>query len=95
MGNSLEKKVYPVECLSLEKLNWDNQLGKLFYLPSQMKFPISFKPKVAIAKFAWKMKKKVWYYENWFGRHAFFLLDDLLNRESLIPKQEKLFRFRK
>ena len=31
-----------------------------------------FKPKVAIAKFVWKMQKKVWYYEKWVGRHAFF-----------------------
>ena len=35
-----------------------------FSLPSQRNFPISFKPKVAIAKFIWKMQKKVWYYEN-------------------------------
>ena len=29
----------------------DSQLGKLFSLPSQKNFPISFKQKVAIAKF--------------------------------------------
>ena len=40
--------------------------------PSQRNFPISFKPKVAIAKFVWKMQKKVWYYEKWVGRHASF-----------------------
>ena len=34
--------------------------------------PISFKPKVAIAKFVWKMQKKIWYYEKWGGRHASF-----------------------
>ena len=33
---------------------------------------ISFKPKVAIAKFVWKMQKKVWYYDKWVGRHASF-----------------------
>ena len=33
-------------------------LGKPFSLPSQRNFPISFKPKVAIAKFVWKMQKK-------------------------------------
>ena len=66
------KKVCPVGCLSLAKLNWDSQLGKLFSLPSQRNFPISFKPKVAIAKFIGKMQKKVWYYENWVGRHASF-----------------------
>ena len=40
-------------------LNWDSQLGKFFSLPSQRNFPISFKPKVAIAKFIGKMQKKV------------------------------------
>ena len=43
------KKVCPVCCLSLAKLNWNSQLGKHFSLPSQRNFPISFKPKVAIA----------------------------------------------
>ena len=43
-----------------------------FSLPSQRNFPISFKPKVAIAKFIGKMQKKVWYYEKWVGRHASF-----------------------
>ena len=62
----------PVGCLSLAKLNWDSQLGKLFSLPSQKNFPISIKPKVAIAKFIGKMQKKVWYYEEWVGRHASF-----------------------
>ena len=37
-----------------------------------MNFPISFKPKVAIAKFIGKMQKKVWYYEKWVRRHASF-----------------------
>ena len=33
-----------------------------FFLPSQRNFPISFKPKVAIAEFFWKMQKKnTWY----------------------------------
>ena len=43
-----------------------------FSLPSQKNFPISFKPKVAIAKFVWKMQKIVWYYEKWVGGHASF-----------------------
>ena len=43
-----------------------------FSLPSQRNIPISFKPKVAIAKFVWKMQKKVWYYEKWVGRQASF-----------------------
>ena len=32
--------------------------GQIFSLPSQTNFPISFKPKVAIAKFIGKMQKK-------------------------------------
>ena len=43
-----------------------------FSLPSQRNFPISFKPKVAIAKFSWKMQRKTWYYEKWLGRKAAF-----------------------
>jgi hypothetical protein len=35
-------------------------------------FSISFKPKVAIAKFIGKMHKKVWYYEKWVGLQASF-----------------------
>ena len=53
------KKVCPVSCLSLAKLN--SQHGRLFSLPSQRNFPVSFKPKVVIAKFVWKMQKNVWY----------------------------------
>ena len=37
------------------------QHGRLFSLPSQRNFPVSFKPKVVIAKFVWKMQKNVWY----------------------------------
>ena len=33
-----------------------------FSLPSQRNFPISFKPKVAIANFFWKMQRKTWYF---------------------------------
>ena len=35
--------------------------GQTFSLPSQRNFPISFKPKVAIAEFFWKMQRKTWY----------------------------------
>ena len=35
------------------------KLGRLFSLASQRNFPISFKPKVAIAKFVWKMQKSL------------------------------------
>ena len=55
------------------KFLWEGkEQGRPFSLPSQRNFPISFKPKVAIAKFVWKMKKKIWYYEKWVGRHASF-----------------------
>ena len=45
----------------LAKLSWDSQQGRLFALPSQRNFPISFKPKVAIADLFWKMQRKSWY----------------------------------
>ena len=77
------KKVYPVGCLSLAKLNWDSQLGKLFSLPSQRNFPISFKSKLVTAKFIGKMQQKVWYYEKWVGRHASFPLRQSVKRSQL------------
>ena len=43
--------------------------GRPFSLPSQRNFTISFKPKVAIAKFIGKMQKKVWYFKGIFSRH--------------------------
>ena len=46
--------------------------SKLFSLPSQRNFPISFKPKVDIAKIIGKMQKRFWYCEKWVGRHASF-----------------------
>ena len=36
-------------------------LSPSFSLSSQRNFPISFKPKVAKAKFYWKMQRKTWY----------------------------------
>ena len=39
-------------------LYWLSQpTGQTFSLPSQRNFPISFKPKVSIAKFFWKMQR--------------------------------------
>ena len=79
------KEVCPVGCLSLAKLNWDSQLGKLFSLPSQRNFPISFKPKVAIAKFVGKMQnKKSGIMKSGLNAMPLFLLDDLLNLFYLI-----------
>ena len=41
----------------------------IFPFPSNLSRP---EPRVAIAKFVWKIQKKVWYYEKWVGQHAFF-----------------------
>ena len=38
------EKSCPVGCLSLALLNLDSQQGRPFSLPSEMTFPISFKP---------------------------------------------------
>ena len=65
--------------LSQAKLNWDSQLGKLFSLPSQRNFPISFKPKVAIAKVIGKVEKKSGIMKSRLDAMPLFLLDNLLN----------------
>ena len=69
-----------VGCLSLVLLNWDSQQGRPFSLPSQRNFPISFKPKVAIAKFVWKMQKKSGIMKSGLDAMPLFLLDDLLKQ---------------
>ena len=53
--------------------SWLSQFSKTeqTFFP-QRNFPISFKPKLAIAKFIRKMQKKIWYYKEWVGRHASF-----------------------
>jgi hypothetical protein len=43
--------------LRFEEKNWDSQQGRPFSLSSQRNFPITFKPKVAIAKFVLKIHK--------------------------------------
>ena len=52
-----------------------------FSLPSQRNFPITFKPKVAIAKFVWKMQKKnlAHIIKGGLAAMPLFLLDDPLN----------------
>ena len=47
---------------------------------SKRSFPISFKPKVAIDKFVWKMQIFFWYYEKWGGRYASFPPRPSVNR---------------
>ena len=64
---------------TLAKLNWDSQLDRTFSVPSQRNFPISFKPKVAIAKFIGKMQKKSGIMKSGLDAMPLFLLDDLLS----------------
>ena len=63
----------------LAKINWDSQQGRLFFLPYQRNFPISFKPKVAIAKFIGKIKKKSDIMKSGLDAMPLFLRDDLLS----------------
>ena len=56
--------------------------GQIFSLPSQRNFPISFKPKVAIAKFIGKMQKKSGILKSGLDAMPLFLLDDLLNKHD-------------
>ena len=53
-------------------------LSPPYSLPSQRNFPISFKPKVAIAKFIGKMQKKSGIMKSGLDAMPLFLLDDLL-----------------
>ena len=47
-------------CLKeMEKFFWEGREKGLS--TCQRNFPISFKPKVAIAEFFWKMQRKLWY----------------------------------
>ena len=61
-----------IATLGLKEMGKFLSEGRKKGLPFQGNFPISFKPKVAIAKLVWKMQKKVWYCEKWVGRHASF-----------------------
>ena len=73
-----------------QKLNWDSQLGRTFSLPSQRNFPISFKPKVAIAEFFWKMQRQTWY--SILGFDAMPLsLKNLLLMSKIVPKLFELW----
>ena len=58
------KKVSPIDCLSLTKLNWDSQLAKIFpYLPKGI---FQF---LSNLRFIRKIQTKIWHYEKWVGRH--------------------------
>ena len=51
---------------------------QVFLCIFQRNFPIYFKPKVAIAKFVWKMQKKSGIIKSGLDAMPLFLLDDLL-----------------
>ena len=55
--------------------------GQTFSLPSQRNFLISFKPKVAIAKFIGKMQNKYGIVKSGLDAMPLFLPDDLLSRK--------------
>ena len=57
----LRKKSNQLAVFSSVLLDWDSQQGRPFSLPSQKNFPISFKPKMAIAEFFLKMQRKTWH----------------------------------
>ena len=61
LGLKEMEKGCPVGCLLLVFLTWESQQGRPFSLPSQRNFSISFKPKVAIGEFFWKMQRKTWF----------------------------------
>ena len=64
---------------------------KIFSLPSQRNFPISFKTKVAIAKFIWKMQKKSGIMKSGLDTMPLFFLDNQLIRKlgiNLEPTEE-------
>ena len=66
------EKVLPCWLSQLNLAKLRQPTGQTFFLPSQRNFPISFKPKVAIAEFFWKMQEKnlVFHFEG--VRHASF-----------------------
>ena len=71
------KKGLPCWASQFSKIKLRQPTGKLFSLPSIMNFPISFKPKVAIAKFIGKMQNKSGIMKSGFDAMPLFLLDDL------------------
>ena len=59
----------------------------------KMEYKFSLHFPIAIAKFVWKMQKKVWYYEKWVGRHGSFPLRRSLkcNLVGINPKLDKKY----
>ena len=72
------EKGQPCWLSQFSKTNYDSQPGKLYSLKSQKNFAISFKPKVAMAKFIGKMQKKSGIMKSGLDAMPLFLLDGLL-----------------
>ena len=70
-------------------LNWDSQQGRPFSLPSKRNFPIFFKPKLVIAKFIGKMKKKSGIVKSGLDAMPLFLLYNLLSDIFLLAHRVK------
>ena len=58
--------------------------------PSKRNSPISFKPKIAIAKFIGKMQKKSGIMKSGLDAMPLFLLDDLLKYPGIFEEAKKL-----
>ena len=71
------------------KFLWEGREKVLPCWLSQFSFPISFKPKVAITKFVWKMQKKSGIMKSGLDAMPLFLLDHLLNGEKFITNLEE------
>ena len=64
---------------------WLSQFSKTsFSLPFQWNFPISFKPKVAIAELFWKMQRKTWYSILGLDTMPLSLKNLLLNQKTTV-----------
>ena len=72
------KKSLPSWLSQFSFANLRTQQGRPFFLPSQGNFPISFKPKVAIAEFVLKVQKNYGIMKSGLDTMPLFLLDDLL-----------------
>ena len=84
---------FPLAILGLKEIGkflwegWKTSLpcwlsGRPFSLSSQRNFPISFKPKVAIAVFFWKMQIKICYSILWMDAMPLSLKNVLLRHTS-------------
>ena len=68
------------------KFLWEGREKVLPCWLSQFSFAISFKPKVAIAKFVWKMQKIFGIMKIGLDAMPLFLLDDLLKKAFIKEK---------